>query len=303
MTGQRAKGTTLLAPSVGQCVWVDAGVISYRLCPLNYQCERCSLHHALVDGPGLLEPRPLSSSSDRAEIEKRRRDAFEAFFNKLPASARKCRHMLTGEISYKLCVNAFRCASCSFAQMLDDSAPPEDVASANESHAIGGLGFPCSLHYHRSHTWIRVEQNGDVRVGLDDLGQRLLGDLRRVHAPEIGDTVFEGVEACRLDLETVQIGILAPISGTVLARNERLVNQPTLVNQSPYTDGWLFKLKPSDLSFELASLLYGSEARRWLELEVARAEERTTASRTSSREGVTHGIASEFLLAPIKKAA
>jgi glycine cleavage system H lipoate-binding protein len=301
MSSEPEKKSKLIATSAGQCVWAEAGVISYRLCTLNYQCERCSLHQALVDGPVVVQP-PPSPSVDWAQAEQQR-DGLEKLFSTLPASARKCRHMLTGDVSYKLCINVFRCVTCSFAQMMEDSAPAEPDLVAGDSHTIEGLHFPGGLHYHRSHSWVRVERNGDVRMGLDDFGQWLLGDVRQVRVPECGEGVFEGATACEFRLNTGQIGVMAPVSGRVIARNERLLEQPGLVNESPYTQGWLLMVRPFDLSSELISLLYGQEARRWLELEVGRIKEKSKWERTGWKDGFVREIAGEFLLAEMKKAA
>ena len=171
MSGKRAKKSELIPTSARQCVWVDAGVISYKICTLNYECERCSLHQALVDGPVLAQPH-ASPSPNRAEVKKRRAE-FEEFFKKLPASARKCHYMLTGEVSYKLCINGFNCANCSFQQMIEDSAEAETGWDfpVDDSRSIEGFRLPQGMHHHRGHTWVRVGRDGDVRVGLDDFGQ------------------------------------------------------------------------------------------------------------------------------------
>jgi glycine cleavage system H protein len=121
--------------------------------------------------------------------------------------------------------------------------------------------------------------------------------------PECGKAVFEGAMTCELCLATGQIGILAPVSGRVIAVNERLLGQPGLVNESPYTQGWILLVRPFNLSSELVSLLYGREAERWLELEVRRMKEKSGGDRTSWKDGFIREIAGEFLLTEMKKAA
>ena len=314
MSKKRAEKSKLIPTSARQCVWVDAGVISYKLCTLNYQCERCSLHQALVDGPVLVQP-DASPAPNLAEVKKRRSE-FEEFFKKLPASARKCRYMLTGEVSYKLCINAFRCANCSFQQMIEDSAEAETGwdLPVDDSRSIEGFSLPQGMHHHRAHTWVRVERDGGVRVGLDDFGQWLLGSVQGVQLPAPGETVFEGRQACDIRLGTARIGLLAPVSGRVIATNERLLEQPDLVNQSPYTNGWLLVVKPFDLASELASLLYGEGARRWIEQEIGRVREKVNGNGGQGnihelekdatwREDIIDEIAGEFLLAKVKQVA
>jgi glycine cleavage system H lipoate-binding protein len=297
----RAK---IIPVSAGQCIWVDAGVISYRLCPLSYECERCSLHQALTDGPWRVSATSFCARQSRPEAEERRA-GLEALFRKLPASARKCRHMLTGDVSYKLCINAFKCATCSFAQMMEDAAPADRRALDEATEPVSGTRFRSEVHYHRSHTWVRVEHSGDVRVGLDDFGQRLLGDVERIALPKPGEAIFEGAPACDITLAAGHIGILAPLSGRVITVNQKLIEQPALLHESPFGEGWLFVAEPLDLSFELASLLYGEDARDWLVAEIRRAHDRlgVDASKAERRTHLVGEMVSEFLLTDWHKAA
>jgi len=314
MFRKRAERSKLMPTSAKQCVWVDAGVISYKLCTLNYECERCSLHQALVDGPVLVQPH-ASPSLNRAEAEKQRTE-FEEFFKKLPASARKCHYMLTGEVSYKLCINGFNCANCSFQQMIEDSAEAETSwdLPVNDLSSIEGFHLPQGMHHHRGHTWVRVERDGDVRVGLDDFGQWLLGSVQGVRLPGPGEIVFEGAPTCEIRLDTGRIGPLAPVSGRVIAINERLLEHPGLVNESPYTNGWLLMVRPFDLPSELVNLLYGGRARRWIEQEIGRVREKVNGNGRRGnihelekdatwRKNLIDEIAGEFLLAKLKKVA
>jgi hypothetical protein len=184
MFEKRENKSKLIPTSAKQCIWVDAGVISYRLCPLNYECERCSLHQALVDGPAFVPPHV--SPSPKSEENVPQRAEFEEFFKKLPASARKCHYMFTGDISYKLCINGFNCSNCSFQQMMEDSDRVEtdwDIP-IDDSQLIDGFRFPQGVHYHRGHTWIRIENQGNVRVGVDNC-RAPAKSFPRVHEPAI----------------------------------------------------------------------------------------------------------------------
>jgi glycine cleavage system H lipoate-binding protein len=314
MSKTRPKKSELIPTSARQCVWVDAGVISYKICTLNYECERCSLHQALVDAPVLVQPH-VSPSPNRAEAIKQRAE-FEEFFKKLPASARKCHYMLTGEVSYKLCINGFNCASCSFQQMIEDSAEAETDSAipVDDSRSIGGFRLPQGMHHHRGHTWARVERDGDVRVGVDDFGQWLVGPVQGVRLPAPGQTIFESTPAGEIRLDTGRISPLAPVSGRIIAINDRLLKQPGLVNESPYTNGWLFMVRPFDLMSDLVNLLYGGRARRWIEQEVGRVREKVNGNGrpvnihelekdATWREKLLDEIAGEFLLAKLNKAA
>ena len=106
--------------------------------------------------------------------------------------------------------------------------------------------IPSDLRYTESHEWVSVEDDGIVRVGITDHAQTQLGDLVFVELPEEEAQLSQG-DACAV-VESVKAAsdIYAPISGTVIAINESLEDDPGLVNNDPYGDGWLFSLRPDD---------------------------------------------------------
>lgn len=106
--------------------------------------------------------------------------------------------------------------------------------------------IPAELRYTRSHEWVRDEGDGTVTVGITDHAQKLLGDMVYVEVPEVGGEVEAG-DACAV-VESVKAAsdVYAPVGGEIVAVNERLEDEPELVNQDPYGDGWLFRLRPAD---------------------------------------------------------
>ena len=116
---------------------------------------------------------------------------------------------------------------------------------------------PADLKYAKSHEWVRV--NGDVAtVGITDHAQHELTDIVFVELPQVGRKLRAG-EACAV-VESVKTAsdIYAPISGEVTAVNQKVVDNPSLVNDQPYGDGWFFQIKTS-AGNELASLLTPSD--------------------------------------------
>ncbi len=106
--------------------------------------------------------------------------------------------------------------------------------------------IPSELRYSKSHEWVRQEDDGTVTVGITDHAQKLLGDMVYVEVPEVGGEVEAG-DACAV-VESVKAAsdVYAPVGGEIVAVNERLEDEPELVNQDPYGDGWLFRLRPTD---------------------------------------------------------
>lgn len=113
---------------------------------------------------------------------------------------------------------------------------------------------PSDLKYVSSHEWIRLEDDGSVTVGITDHAQELLGDVVYVELPEIDSDVAVDDEIAVVESVKAASDIFAPLSGTIIAVNESLEDEPETVNSSCYDDGWMFKMKPSELS-ELDNLI------------------------------------------------
>jgi len=105
----------------------------------------------------------------------------------------------------------------------------------------------------KDHEWIRVE--GDVgTVGITDYAQHALGDIVFVETPKAGTQLKQGAEAAVVESVKAASEVYSPVSGTVTEGNAALDDQPALVNQSPETDAWFFKLRLSAPA-ELAGLM------------------------------------------------
>jgi glycine cleavage system H protein len=104
------------------------------------------------------------------------------------------------------------------------------------------------LKYLSSHEWARVEEDGTVTIGITDHAQDSLGDVVYVETPDVGSTVSAGEEAGVVESVKAASDIYSLVSGEVIAVNEALEDAPETGNESPYDDGWFFKVKPTDLS-------------------------------------------------------
>jgi glycine cleavage system H protein len=100
--------------------------------------------------------------------------------------------------------------------------------------------------YSKDHEWLRLDDDGSVTVGISDHAQEALGELVFVEVPEVGDNLSTG-DACAV-VESVKAAsdIYCPLAGEVAEVNLALADTPELVNNSPYEDGWIFRLQPED---------------------------------------------------------
>ena len=114
--------------------------------------------------------------------------------------------------------------------------------------------IPGDLKFLKSHEWARVEDSGQVTIGISDHAQGLLGDLVYVELPNVGDSVTAG-NACAV-VESVKAAsdVYSPLSGKVLAVNAALADKPETINEDAYGEGWLFVVQPDDAD-QLAELL------------------------------------------------
>jgi glycine cleavage system H protein len=114
--------------------------------------------------------------------------------------------------------------------------------------------FPRELHYTDSHEWVRLESDDTVVVGITDHAQHQLGDLVFVELPDMGLSVDQGDELSVVESVKTAADVYAPISGEVVEINKQLETRPELINEDPYGDGWICRIKLSDMD-ELDGLM------------------------------------------------
>ena len=110
---------------------------------------------------------------------------------------------------------------------------------------ITELNFPDDIRYAESHEWARPE--GDtVKVGISDYAQDQLGDIVFVEMPEVGETFEKGAEFGTVESVKAVSELYMPVGGEIVAVNPSLEDAPEIVNNTPFTDGWMIEVKPDD---------------------------------------------------------
>jgi len=109
------------------------------------------------------------------------------------------------------------------------------------------MEFPDNLNYTEEHEWIRKDDDGSVTIGVTDYAQDQLGDIVFVELPQVNDEIVSK-ESPFAVVESVKAvsDIYAPLTGAVVEVNDELPNSPEVVNEDPYGDGWLIKVRISD---------------------------------------------------------
>ena len=109
--------------------------------------------------------------------------------------------------------------------------------------------YPDDVKYTAEHEWVRASGTGGdavVRIGITSYAQEALGDIVFVTLPTVGTEVEAGQSLGEVESTKSVSDVYAPVSGALVARNERLDQQPELVNSDPYGDGWMLEIRPAD---------------------------------------------------------
>ena len=110
---------------------------------------------------------------------------------------------------------------------------------------INDVILPDDIHYAASHEWAKAE--GDtVKVGISDYAQDQLGDIVFVEMPEVGETFDKGAEFGTVESVKAVSELYMPVGGEIVAVNSALEDSPELINNTPYSEGWMIEVKADD---------------------------------------------------------
>jgi glycine cleavage system H protein len=123
--------------------------------------------------------------------------------------------------------------------------------------------YPRDLKYTKEHEWIRVEGD-EGTVGITHFAQKELGDIVFVELPEEGEEVVQGDSLAVIESVKAVSDVYSPISGTIIQVNQRLEDEPELINKDPYDEGWIVVIKIKDKD-ELEDLMSNEEYQELLE--------------------------------------
>ncbi|MBU4266315.1 MAG: glycine cleavage system protein GcvH [Candidatus Altiarchaeales archaeon] len=131
---------------------------------------------------------------------------------------------------------------------------------------VEGYNMPDDLYYHKEYMWAKVEGNVAV-VGFTDFAQKMAGDVSYVEMPFDGDEVSQDSEVGTIETGKWVGKMFAPVSGKVSATNEKLYDDPTIINKDPYGEGWVFKIEMSSPD-DVNNLMKGEAAAEWQKGEI-----------------------------------
>jgi glycine cleavage system H lipoate-binding protein/ABC-type phosphate transport system substrate-binding protein len=132
------------------------------------------------------------------------------------------------------------------------------------------VDIPIGLYYDKTHTWAYMEKDGMVRIGIDDFLQHITGPITRVKMKSTGEKIRKGKQVLSIIQKGKQLDIHAPVSGTIKKQNKALTKSSSLINSSPYSDGWVYMIEPTNWIKEIQYLITGKKYKEWLKSEFSR---------------------------------
>lgn len=132
------------------------------------------------------------------------------------------------------------------------------------------LKIPQGVFFSKFHTWAHLLTNGEARVGLDDLLIHFTGNVNFEHVKSLGDNIKKGEVLTVINHNGKNLRIMSPISGEIKRTNSNLGENPDLLKEDPYRQGWIYTIKPSNWKAETNSYYLAEEATYWAKQELLR---------------------------------
>ncbi len=130
--------------------------------------------------------------------------------------------------------------------------------------------IPKGIYFDKTHTWAFMNRTGKVEVGINDFLQNVTGKPSRVEMKKTGDKVRKGELLMTIVQDGKRLNINSPVTGTVQALNNRLLESPSLLNTAPYAEGWVYHIEPTNWFRETQFMLMADQTTDWLKKEFAR---------------------------------
>ena len=149
------------------------------------------------------------------------------------------------------------------------------IVTQDKTRAFKETSFsvPKGLYFDKTHTWAFMEKNGNVKIGINDFLQHITGPITGIWMKNKGDNIKRGEEALKIIRTGKQLNIYDPISGTIKKQNEELLEDSSMINSSPYNDGWIYIIEPTKWIKETQLMKIAEKASEWLKNEFIRVKD------------------------------
>jgi glycine cleavage system H lipoate-binding protein len=249
------------------CLWMQAGVVKEKKCFKEFDCVNCRFDLALTRV--CRSNQALKSKGLPLEGKKAGLVFWKDKLKKNPLAKRPCIHHMKGYIGFKACPKVYHCIDCEFDQFFNDQFKVYTLLNPVQFDEISGISLPVGYYFSPGHTWIKIEDNGMVRMGIDDFAVRLLGWFDTLSTPLMGKKLIQGKPAVTLTRQGHEVSFIAPVNGVITEVNSHARKTPSLISKAPYTDGWILTLYCPDLKQDLKSLLFMASSKKFMNAAVS----------------------------------
>ena len=130
--------------------------------------------------------------------------------------------------------------------------------------------LPKGVFFYPGHTWAQIHPSGNVTVGVDDFVQKVVGQIDEIKTEPVGSTVKQGQKLIQVCQKNRVLEFASPVDGTVIQINDQILKDPTSMKENIYQAGWIYEIKPANISLNLPRLLIGEKSIAWIKSELSR---------------------------------
>ena len=152
------------------------------------------------------------------------------------------------------------------------------------------IAAPKGLFFDKTHTWVFMEKNGIVKVGIDDFLQHITGTLSKIKMKEPGEKVRKGEKIFTIIKDGKHLDLYAPVSGIIKEQNKTLITDSSILNSSPYSEGWVYMIEPKNWVREIQFMYMGEKYIEWLRDEFTRLKDFFATSVMSNASVYAHVV-------------
>jgi glycine cleavage system H lipoate-binding protein len=239
-----------------ECIWMRAGIVGFRPCDNEYDCYHCEFDRSMREA---MVEKPHNGKPGQPEVV---RETPEAVIT-------PCIHYLAGRPEAPAeCSMNYECYRCGVHIAISGEMEFQPRAVDKPAYrSVAGHRLAEGYYYHFGHSWVHIIHGECVRVGVDSFVSSVFGKVDGLEIPEPGTDLKKARVGWVLSREGHRAPVLCPLTGRVLAANQKVLRAPETLCKDPYGDGWLFQLEPSFLKREAQGLYSGKESFRWMEHE------------------------------------
>jgi glycine cleavage system H lipoate-binding protein len=148
-----------------------------------------------------------------------------------------------------------------------------DFSLKPESFGEDAVVLPQGIYFDKSHTWAFREKDGNLSVGIDDFLQHITGPITRVEMKNPGEKVKKGDLLFSIIQSGKQLSLYSPVSGIIRKQNDALISNSSYMNSSPYADGWVYMIEPTNWNKEVLFMEMAEKYKRWIDNEFSRVKD------------------------------